>query len=94
MQILTWVLVFLNEKLVVGMIYKYTGDAYRVSVHENRVDTNDPDDFYPELKTEKLPKIPGIFDLYASYQPIENLTLKFEVQNLFDKNYLDALNAF
>lgn len=83
-----------DEKFVVGMIYKYTGDAYRVSVHEHRVDTNDPDDFYPELKTEKLPKIPGIFDLYASYQPFENLTIKFEVQNLFDKNYLDALNAF
>ena len=34
-----------------------------------------------------------IFDLYVSYEPIENLVLKTEIQNLFDKKYIDPLDA-
>ncbi|MSN96850.1 TonB-dependent receptor [Campylobacter sp. FMV-PI01] len=84
-----------DEKLTIGMIAKYTGDAYRVTIGtDNRVPTNDPNDLYPELLKEKLPNIPTIYDFYMILKPNENLTLKFEIQNLFDKNYMDALNAF
>ncbi|MCI6988437.1 MAG: TonB-dependent receptor [Campylobacter sp.] len=83
-----------NEKLTVGMIAKYTGSAKRVSSKEERVNSNDPNDFYPEFKTEKLPNIPTIYDFYVILQPQENFTFRFEIQNLFDKNYMDALNSF
>ena len=32
--------------------------------------------------------------MYATYKPIENLTFKLEVQNVFDKNYMDALYTY
>lgn len=84
-----------NEKLTVGMLAKYTGSASRVTVDAyNRIDTNNPDDWYPELKKEKLPDIPMIYDFYVILKPKDNLHFKFEIQNIFDKNYMDALNAF
>lgn len=84
-----------NKRLIVGMLAKYTGSAKRVTVsNDDRHDPNDPDDMFPEFNTEKLPKIPTIYDLYVVAKPKENLTFKFEIQNLFDKNYMDALNAF
>ena len=85
----------LNKKLIVGMIAKYTGSAKRVTVNDaDRHNPNDPNDTFPEFNTEKLPKIPTVYDLYVVAKPKENLTFKFEIQNLFDKNYMDALNAF
>lgn len=84
-----------DKKLTIGMLAKYTGSAKRVTVDNyNRSDPNDPNDWYPELKTEKLPDIPTIYDFYVIFQPKDSLTFKFEIQNLFDKNYMDALNAF
>lgn len=84
-----------DEKFILGMMAKYTGSAKRVTVNtDNRVNPSDPNDMFPEQKTEKLPKIPIIYDLYVIAKPKDNLTFKFEIQNLFDKNYMDALNAF
>lgn len=78
-----------DEKLTFGSSIKYTGRAKRV---DPRTDFNtNPPHFSAEPKTENLPNIPTIIDLYAIYEPNENLRVKFEVQNLTDKNYMDAL---
>lgn len=82
------------EKLTIGTIAKYTGKAKRIRPDDGRVDSDNPNDYFPEFITEELPKIPTIYDAYATYKPKDNLTFKFEVQNVFDKNYMDALNAF
>lgn len=34
-----------------------------------------------------------IFDFYAIYQPTENLTIKGEIQMIFDKKYINPLDA-
>lgn len=92
---------FLNEKLNIGTIAKYTGKARRIRPYEESRDINNADENNPlvitgqrEFLTEDLPKIPIIYDFYLSYEPIKNLIFKFDVQNLFNKNYMDALNAF
>lgn len=78
-----------DEKLTFGSSIKYTGRAKRV---DPRTDFNaNPPYFLAESKTENLPNIPTIIDLYAIYEPNDNLRVKFEVQNLTDKNYMDAL---
>lgn len=78
-----------DEKLTFGSSIKYTGRAKRV---DPRTDLNaNPPHFSAEPKTENLPNIPTIIDLYAIYESNDNLRVKFEVQNLTDKNYMDAL---
>ncbi len=85
----------MDEKITLGVLAKYIGKAKRVAIdtaEREKEPTNE--DMFPQYKKEKLPKIPTIYDFYASYKPKENLTFKFEVQNVFDKNYMDALNSF
>ena len=43
--------------------------------------------------TETIEKQPLIYDMYVSYEPIKNLTIKAEVQNVFDKKYIDPLDS-
>ena len=35
-----------------------------------------------------------IYDFYMILKLKENLTFEFKIKNLFDKNYMDVLNAF
>ncbi|MCZ6160884.1 TonB-dependent receptor domain-containing protein [Campylobacter ureolyticus] len=78
-----------DKRLTFGSSIKYTGRAKRV---DPRTDFNtNPPYISAEPKTENLPNIPTIIDLYAIYEPNDNLRVKFEVQNLTDKNYMDAL---
>ncbi|MCZ6103388.1 TonB-dependent receptor plug domain-containing protein [Campylobacter ureolyticus] len=78
-----------DKRLTFGSSIKYTGRAKRV---DPRTDFNaNPPYFSAEPKTENLPNIPTIIDLYAIYESNDNLRVKFEVQNLTDKNYMDAL---
>ncbi|MEX0446132.1 TonB-dependent receptor [Xenorhabdus sp. SGI246] len=75
----------LEEKIRVGAIVKYTGQSY----HQNsNVDGN------AEIsnKMVKDHKIPTIIDLYTDYQINKNISVKFSVQNVANKNYSDALN--
>lgn len=44
-------------------------------------------------KTGTLKSQPVIVDLYATYQPHENLSVKLEVQNVFNKGYINPLDA-
>lgn len=81
-----------DEKFIFGSVFKYTGKAKRVDPRTD-LTNNKPPFMYAEPKTENLPNIPTIIDLYAIAKPNKNFTLKFEVQNLTDKNYMDALYA-
>ncbi|PSM53317.1 TonB-dependent receptor [Campylobacter blaseri] len=86
-----------NEKLTLGAIIKYTGKAKRIHPNDydlGREPTDDPNDLFASRKEQDLPNIPTIYDLYATYKYSDNFNLKFEVQNVFDKDYVDALNAF
>ena len=81
-----------NKKLTIGMLAKYTRSAKKVTVNENN--RYNPNDYFPEQKTEKLPDSPMIYDFYMILKLKENLTFEFKIKNLFDKNYMDVLNAF
>ncbi|CAD7288916.1 putative TonB-dependent receptor [Campylobacter majalis] len=85
---------FFDEKLQLGVIAKYTGKAKRAypsDGSENR--DGDNDDINSPIILQDLPKIPTIYDLNLVYKLSKNFTIKGEVQNLFNKNYIDALNA-
>lgn len=83
----------LDGKLILGSIVKYTGKARRLYPDGKR-EEGDPNDWYPTPLTQELPRIPTIWDMYISYTPFEYCSVRFEIQNLLDENYLDALNAY
>lgn len=87
---------FFNEKLVVGTLLKYTGKAKRLTpVGSLDDDPNTPNALSQKKTSQEIPSIPTIVDLYASYEtPIRGLSIKAEVQNLFDKDYMDALYTY
>ncbi|NDJ27028.1 TonB-dependent receptor, partial [Campylobacter sp. MIT 12-8780] len=75
-----------SQKLVLGSLFKYTGKAKRINpLSENLV---------YGVSSEELPEIPTIIDLYASIEPFKNFTIKGEVQNLQDRNYMNALYTY
>lgn len=76
----------LDKKLVLSSTFKYTGKAKRVHIEGTDSDG--------KIITEDLPKIPVIVDLYANYHINKNITLKAGIQNLMNRNYMDALNAY
>ncbi|WP_047684247.1 MULTISPECIES: TonB-dependent receptor domain-containing protein [Xenorhabdus] len=75
----------LEEKIRVGAIVKYTGQSYH---QDSNVDGN------AEISNKMVEdhKIPTIIDLYTDYQINKNISVKFSVQNVANKNYADALN--
>ncbi|WP_082204245.1 TonB-dependent receptor domain-containing protein [Winslowiella iniecta] len=76
---------FLDKKLVVGSLFKFTGKSKRLSVNGYDYETG-------QLPKEQLPNIPTIIDLYSNYQLTDNVLLRLSVQNLGNKNYAEALN--
>lgn len=84
----------LNDDISFGGIAKYTGKAKRVNPNTDEWIYSDPDDWYADPTTQDLPKIPTIVDLYLNMKWLKNLTMRAEIQNLFDENYMDALNAY
>ncbi|PSM53227.1 TonB-dependent heme/hemoglobin receptor family protein [Campylobacter blaseri] len=83
-----------DKKLTIGTIAKYTGEAKRVDPRVDYVGNPTLDSLFGDPKIEKLPNIPTIYDLYATYKPNEQFSLKFEIQNIFDKDYMDALYTY
>ncbi len=76
---------FLNQSLVLGTTFKYTGKAKRMlPIGENLEDQDELQD---------LPKIPLVIDLFATYQLNKNVLLKASIQNATNRNYVDALNS-
>lgn len=95
----------MNEKLTIGTRVKYFGESKRAIYESNtfenkplhRPECTDSTKCGNEQKyirwTEVIEKQPFIFDFYVSYEPIENLVIKAEVQNAFDKQYIDPLDT-
>ncbi|NDJ26921.1 TonB-dependent receptor [Campylobacter sp. MIT 12-8780] len=84
----------LSDRISFGGIAKYTGKAKRVNPNTDAW-TEDPNNpYYPDPSTQDLPRIPTIVDLYWNIEWLKNFTMRAEVQNAFDENYMDALNAY
>ncbi|MDN0087471.1 TonB-dependent receptor [Yersinia nurmii] len=77
---------FLDEKLTVGTIVKYTGKTRRMSP------ALDYDEHDGRLMKEEMSNIPTVVDIYGNYQMTKNVMLKVSVQNLMNKSYSDSLN--
>lgn len=65
-----------DRKLNVGFNWRYVGNPH------NRDDQNSP-----LSPSQKFRNKYHLFDIYASYKPIDNLTIRFAIKNLGDKAY-------
>lgn len=88
-----------DEKLTIGGIMKFYGASRITSPDIQKIPPNAQcrklgnADCGKIKVTSTLPKQPNIFDFYVVYQPSENFTIKAEIQNFFDKKYIDPLDA-
>ncbi|HHE9508334.1 TonB-dependent receptor domain-containing protein [Haemophilus influenzae] len=89
-----------DKKLTLGMAARYYGKSKRATIEEEYIngshfEQNARGDrtYYAVKKTEEIKKQPIILDLHVSYEPIKDLIIKAEVQNLLDKRYVDPLDA-
>lgn len=83
------------DKFLSGIIAKYTGKSKRTHIDTNERENDDFDNGDPgDRVSQNLPNIPVIYDVYLKVSPLSNLNLKLEIQNLFNKNYVEALNAY
>ncbi|WP_105895059.1 TonB-dependent receptor domain-containing protein [Haemophilus influenzae] len=89
-----------DQKLTLGIAARYYGKSKRATTQEeyingSRYEKNTTNDriYYAIKKTEDIKKQPIILDLHVSYEPIKDLIIKAEVQNLLDKRYVDPLDA-
>lgn len=90
----------LNNSVTLGSRVKYFGESKKAYYDANDKEwineggQNAPEDKRKAVrKTEIIDKQPLIFDFYASYEPIKNLIIRAEIQNVFDKQYIDPLDA-
>lgn len=77
---------FLDKKLTLGTILKYTGKAKRYSPKGKDVDTGN-------IELQALPTRPIVADVYALYELNKHVLLKFSIQNAFNSLYIDPLNS-
>ena len=89
-----------DQKLTLGIAARYYGKSKRATIEEEYINgshfelnTTDDKIYYAIKKTEDINKQPIILDLHVSYEPIKDLIIKAEVQNLLDKRYVDPLDA-
>ena len=89
-----------DQKLTLGIAARYYGKSKRATIQEEYIngshfELNTAGDrtYYAVKKTEEIEKQPIILDLHVSYEPIKDLIIKAEVQNLLDKRYVDPLDA-
>ncbi|HHF0469798.1 TPA: TonB-dependent receptor [Haemophilus influenzae] len=89
-----------DKKLTLGMAARYYGKSKRATIEEEYINgsrfkknTLRRENYYAVKKTEDIKKQPIILDLHVSYEPIKDLIIKAEVQNLLDKRYVDPLDA-
>ena len=92
---------WLGNKLTIGGIMRYYGKSTRATTEEEFVDGTTGANTYSShqmgrrviKKTESINRQPMIFDFYANYEPKKNLILRFDIQNAFNKRYVDPLDA-
>lgn len=89
-----------DQKLTLGMAARYYGKSKRATIEEEYINGSSFEknalrrkNYYAVKKTEDIKKQPIILDLHVSYEPIKDLIIKAEVQNLLDKRYVDPLDA-
>lgn len=89
-----------DQKLTLGIAARYYGKSKRATTQEEYINgsryeekTTKDKIYYAIKKTEDIEKQPIILDLHVSYEPIKDLIIKAEVQNLLDKRYVDPLDA-
>lgn len=89
-----------DQKLTLGLAARYYGKSKRATIEEEYINgsrfelkTTKGRNYYAVKKTEEIKKQPVILDLHVSYEPIKDLIIKAEVQNLLDKRYVDPLDA-
>ena len=89
-----------DKKLTLGIAARYYGKSKRATIQEEYINgshfelnTSGDRTYYAVKKTEEIEKQPIILDLHVSYEPIKDLIIKAEVQNLLDKRYVDPLDA-
>ena len=89
-----------DQKLTLGMAARYYGKSKRATIEEEYINGSHFEQnargsrtYYAIKKTEEIKKQPIILDLHVSYEPIKDLIIKAEVQNLLDKRYVDPLDA-
>ncbi|KAL0983057.1 TonB-dependent receptor domain-containing protein [Haemophilus influenzae] len=89
-----------DQKLTLGLAARYYGKSKRATIEEEYINgsryekyTAGDGTYYAVKKTEEIKKQPIILDLHVSYEPIKDLIIKAEVQNLLDKRYVDPLDA-
>lgn len=90
-----------DNKLTVGSAVRYYGKSKRATTEEEYIDgttvgnTADSHDAGKRIikKTETLKKQPLILDFYIAYEPIKDLVIRMDVQNLLNKRYVDPLDA-
>ncbi|HHE9060013.1 TPA: TonB-dependent receptor [Haemophilus influenzae] len=89
-----------DQKLTLGLAARYYGKSKRATIEEEYINGSHFEknargnrNYYAIKKTEEIKKQPIILDLHVSYEPIKDLIIKAEVQNLLDKRYVDPLDA-
>lgn len=92
-----------DQKLTLGLAARYYGKSKRASIKDECVkgvpckiqgEKEKAEVVHNAIKkTEDIKKQPIILDLHVSYEPIKDLIIKAEVQNLLDKRYVDPLDA-
>lgn len=86
-----------DNKLVIGSVAHYYGKSRRADSKTEYISIKNNRGSYTQIgltrKASELPKQPMIFDFYVTYEPIQNLTLRLDLQNAFDKKYIDPLDS-
>lgn len=89
-----------DQKLTLGIAAHYYGKSKRATIQEDYINgsqfelnTSHKRTYYAIKKTEEINKQPIILDLHVSYEPVKDLIIKAEVQNLLDKRYVDPLDS-
>lgn len=77
---------FLKEKVIFGSIIKFSGNAERLKYESKG--------YGSLITTTETLKVPVLVDLYVRYEPIRNVNLKLEIQNLFNFKYIDPLSNY
>ncbi len=90
-----------DRKLTIGSAVRYYGKSKRATTEERYIDgtkpgnTADPHNIGKRVikETETIDKQPLVVDFYVAYEPVENLVIRADIQNAFDKRYIDPLDA-
>lgn len=86
-----------DKKLTLGTTMRYYGKSKRANLERINIGQKNTYDNYLRTKyirgTETIEKQPLIWDFYLIYEPVTDLIIKAELQNAFDKKYIDPLDS-